>query len=89
MPDRNKKLRAECERQIANQNGVNYAQARACYGRNVADSIFHVLSKEGESLAYITKREHQRLIEWKGTGDPRVNGIVKNIIEGTLEDEVA
>ena len=38
--------------------------------------------------AYITSREHERLVEWKGTGDRRVNGIVKNIVEGTLADEV-
>ena len=89
MSSRNKKLREQCERQVANQDGVNYAQARAAYGREVADAIFQLLHREGHDRAYITQREHERLVEWKGTGDRRVNGIIKNIVEGTLEDEAA
>ena len=87
--NRNDRLRQQCERQIANQDGVNYAQARACYGREVADAIFHELQGEDCDRAYITRREHRRLVEWKGSGDRRVNAIVRNIVEGTLEDEVA
>ena len=39
--NRNERLRQQCERQVANKDGVNYAQARASYGREVADAIFH------------------------------------------------
>ena len=87
--NRNDRLRQQCERRIANKDGVNYAQARACYGREVADEIFHELQAEDCDRAYITRREHDRLVEWKGSGDRRANGIVRNIVEGTLEDEVA
>ena len=55
----------------------------------MADAIFHELQREGHDRAYITRREHDRLVEWKGTGDQRINGIVKNIVEGTLEDQAA
>lgn len=89
MSNRNQKLREQCERQVANQDGVNYAQARAAYGPNVADAIFQALQREDCDRAYITRREHNRLVEWKGTDDRRVNGIVKNVVEGTLADEVA
>lgn len=87
--NRNERLRQQCERQVASKDGVNYAQARACYGREVADEIFHELQVKDCDRAYITRREHERLVEWKGSGDRRVNGIVRNIVEGTLEDEVA
>lgn len=87
--NRNDGLRRQCERQVANKEGVNYAQARACYGREVADAIFHELLGEDCDRAYVTRREHDRLVEWKGSGDRRANGIVRNIVEGTLEDEVA
>ena len=89
MASRNQRLREQCERQVMNQNGVNYAQARATYGREVADTIFQALHSDGCDRAYITRREHDRLVEWKGTGDRRVNGIVRNIVQGTLEDEAA
>ena len=87
--NRNDRLRQQCERQVAKQDGVNYAQARACYGREVADQIFHELQAEDCDRAYPTQREHRRLVEWKGTGDRRANAIVRNIVEGTLEDETA
>ena len=87
--NRNERLRQQCERRIANKDGVNYAQARACYGREVADAIFHELGEEDCDRAYITTREHDRLVEWKGGGDRRANGIVRNIVEGTLAYEVA
>ena len=77
------------ERQVASQDGVNYAWARACYGREVADAIFHELQAEDCDRAYITRRELDRLVEWKGSGDRRMNRIVMNIVEGTLEDEAA
>ena len=87
MTSRNQILREQCERQVADRDGVNYAQARATYGPEVADTIFRELGREGCDRAYVTSREHERLVEWKGTGDRRVNGIVKNIVDGTLEDE--
>ena len=87
MASRNQRLREECERQVADQEGVNYAQARATYGPEVADAIFHELQAESCDRAYVTPNEHDRLVEWKGTGDRRVNGIVKNIVDGTLELE--
>lgn len=55
----------------------------------MADAIIHKLEREGCDRGYITRREHDRLVEWKGRGDRRVNGIVKNIVEGTLEDVAA
>ena len=87
--NRNERLRQQCERQVKNQEGVNYAQARASYGREVADAIFHELQAEDCDRAYVTRREHDRLVEWKGSGDRRANAIVRNIVEGTLEDETA
>lgn len=89
MSNRNKKLREQCQRQVANLDGVNYAQARATYGHEVADAILQALHREGHDRAYVTRREHERLVEWKGPGDRRVNGIIKNIVEGTLADEAA
>ena len=85
--NRNERLRQQCKRQIANQDGANYAQARASYGREVADAIFHELQREDCDRAYITRRDHDRLVEWKGSGDRGVNAIVRNIVEGTLELE--
>ena len=35
---------------------MNYAQARAAYGHEVADAIFQVLHREGHDRAYITLR---------------------------------
>lgn len=89
MAKRNKQLREQCEQQVVDRDGVNYAQARATYGREVADAIFHRLDQEGCDRAYLTRREHDRLVEWKGSGDRRVNGIIRNIVEGSLEDEPA
>ena len=54
----------------------------------MADAIFHELQAADCDCAYITRREHDRLVEWKGSGDRRANAIVRNIVEGTL-DEVA
>ena len=86
MSDRDKKLRDQCERRVASNEGVNYANARASYGRRVADEIFQELAKHDEKLAFITLAEHQRLIEWKQLDHKRKRGIIKNIIEGTLDD---
>ena len=74
------------ERHVVDGEGVNYAQARATYGHGVADAIFRELHAEDCHRAYVTPREHGRFAKWKGTGDRHVNGIVKNIVECTLED---
>lgn len=50
--NRNDRPREQWERRMANKDGINYAEVRACYGR-------------------------------------RMNGIVKNIMEGSPTDEVA
>ncbi|MDE0421984.1 MAG: hypothetical protein OXK76_14010 [Gammaproteobacteria bacterium] len=51
MASRIQKLREQCERQVADREGVNYAQARATYGKKVADAIFHELQREGHDRA--------------------------------------
>ena len=82
MTSRNQRLRQQCQRQVEEDEGVNYAQARAAYGAPVADAIFHEL--DDDQLAYVSPREHDRLVEWKATGDRRINGIVANIVDYTL-----
>ena len=84
---RDEELRQQCQRQVDAEEGVNYSQARAAYGKVNADAIFQPLSKTGSNLALISEREHQRLVEWASTGDKRANGIIKNIIEFTLSDD--
>ena len=84
MAKRDTKLILECKRRIASGEGVNYAQARSCFGPKVADDIFHELAKHDEQLAYITEREQQRLVEWRGKDHKKKLGIIRNIVEGTL-----
>ena len=83
---RDEQLRQQCRQRVEREEGVNYAQARATYGNRYADAIFQELQNHGANLAYISEREHQRLTEWKDTGDRRANGIIKNIIRFTLDD---
>ena len=84
MGSRKQKPRAQGERPVTHAD-MNYAQVRALYGPEVVDTITRELSRKGCRRVYITRREHERLVEWKGTGDRRVNGIVKNIVEGQPE----
>ena len=64
MSNRSKKLREQCQRQVANLDGVNYARARAAYEHEVTDAIIQALHHEGHDRAYITRRAHERLVEW-------------------------
>ena len=83
MTSRNQKPQEQCEREVTHGD-MNCAQARAIYGPEVVDTITRELRREGRNRACITPREHERLAEWKATGDHRVNGIVKNIVERSL-----
>lgn len=82
-------LRQQCQQQVEAGEGVNYDQARAAYGEAYAGAIFQELNRRGETLAFVSEREHQRLVEWRGTGDGRANGIIKNIIAYTCGDVAA
>lgn len=84
---RDEQLRQQCQQRVDADEGVNYAQARATYGKAFADAIFQQLQRRNANLAYLTQREHERLIEWKGSGDGRANGIIKNVVEFSLSDE--
>ena len=86
-PSRDEQLRQECWLRVEAEEGVNYVQARSTYGNVFADAIFHELGKRGKTLAFVSEREHERLIEWKDTGDKRANGIIKNIIQFTITDD--
>ena len=51
---------------MANLDGVNYAQARAADGHEVADAIFQALHRERHDRACITRRRTSGW--WEGTG---------------------
>ena len=84
---RDEQLRQQCQQQVEAGEGVNYAQARATYGKAFADAIFQQLQRHNANLAYLTEREHQRLVEWRNSGDGRANGIIKNVVEFSLSDD--